>query len=234
MQEIAVSSFQELHEQIQEYRDEKVDFVYRGVTDAEKHKLIPKIGRPELALKGKMSYEERLLFRKFKERAIANLAFFPRNDWEWLALAQHHGLPTRLLDWTMNPLVASYFAVEKEHDGDSAIYVLQNRKLITIDVIEEDKRYRSPFNFPPLVRRYQPADLTTRIVAQSGLFTIHPDPRHPYEPDSISRIEKIVIQKGLRRDLKKILYTYGIHRGTLFPDLDGLAQHLQWLRTGWH
>ena len=234
MKEITISSFQKLHEQIQEYRDEKVDFVYRGVTDAEKHKLTPKIGRPELDLKGKISYEERLLFRKFKERAIANLAFVPRNDWEWLALAQHHGLPTRLLDWTLNPLVAAYFAVEKEHEADSAIYVLHNRKLITIDVIEKNKDYRSPFNVPSPVRRYQPADLTVRIVAQSGLFTIHPDPQQPYEPDSISRIEKIVIKKEFRRDLKKILYTYGIHRGTLFPDLDGLAQHLQWLRTGSH
>jgi hypothetical protein len=79
------------------------------------------------------------------------------------------------------------------------------------------------------VGKFIPNHITPRITAQAGLFTVHPDPR---EPLALRDIDRWIIPNACREDLKRVLYKYGIHRATLFPDLDGLSRHIEWLKTG--
>ena len=102
--------------------------------------LKPSIGRcgglGEKPLRERDELEHNVL-EVFRNHLVTHVQHLPRNDWEVLAIAQHHGIPTRFVDWTENPLVALYFAVREaqKDDGsapkDSAVYVL----------ISDPKRY---------------------------------------------------------------------------------------------
>jgi FRG domain len=218
MADITIATFEALHDAIEKYNDLTV--VYRGVKSTA-YPLIPKIGRYKKLHSGERVREERMILRLFREQAFPYLAFNPGNEWEWLALAQHHGLPTRLLDWTRNPLVAAYFAVEAEHDDDSVIYAYDNRMRISTET-EGD-----PFT-TQTVGKFIPRHITRRITAQTGLFTVHPDPQKAM---SSRFVDRLLVKKRYRKALKHTLFRYGIHRGSLFPDLDGLCRHIEWMRT---
>jgi hypothetical protein len=217
MKEKIIKSFSDLHEIVQGYGKKTV--IYRGVKKLS-HELLPHVGRYDFS-KSDIQKEERTMLRLFKEQAIPHLPFWPSNEWEWLAISQEHGLPTRLLDWTRNPLIAAYFAVAKKHGGDSAIYAFHSSTFIDIG------KHPNPFEIGK-VQKFIPAHTSPRITAQVGVFTIHPDPTVPFDS---SNVERLIIKRESRKDLKWILYRYGIHRASLFPDLDGLASHVKWLRT---
>lgn len=218
MADANINSFSDLHEAIQNYNDNTM--IYRGVENPA-YELVPDIGRYEKFDASNIEKGERTILRLFKEQSLPYLTFRPQTEWEWMALARQHGLPTRLLDWTRNPLVAAYFAVEKQFDGDSLIYAYHNEKLI------KTGDYPDPFKREE-VGKFVPPHVTRRIAAQVAIFTIHPRPKEPLgSPD----IDRLVIKRHFRRKLKHILYRYGIHRASLFPDLDGLAAHIRWMRT---
>jgi len=221
MAKVTVGSFEKLHQRIQSYRSKTM--IYRGVKDTS-YELIPKIGRYDCFKKStlqEIETEERTMLRLFRERAWPLLGDAKVSDWELLALGQHHGLPTRLLDWTRNPLVAAFFAVEDENDGDSLIYAFHHTTFLLT------KEQPDPFA-RKTVGKFIPNHVTQRITAQAGLFTIHPNPKNPFESD---KLDRLIIPGNFRKSLKGILYRYGIQRATLFPDLEGLAKHIEWLRT---
>jgi type I restriction enzyme M protein len=186
--------------------------------------LIPKVGRVAHTAQSRARFEKSI-FDAFKRQAHPYLAQLPANEWEWLTIAQHHGLPTRLLDWTYNPLVALYFAVETNIDSDGAVHALYAPKRLPDSKIEKV----SPLEIDG-VYKFIPVHVTERLVTQEGLFTIHPRVEVPLQCVLRTdwKIEKLIIPSGLKETLRYTLYRQGIHRVSLFPDLDGLASHLQW------
>lgn len=219
MKEVKINNFTEFHEVIDKYDARTV--IYRGMKSVD-FPLIPKIGRvvpPDSV--GSREKNEHEILRLFKERAFQYLDFTPATDWDWLAIGQQYGLPTRLLDWTDNPLVACFFAVDESSDNDSVIYAYDNDSYISVE------KYPDPFKYKQ-VGKFVPKHLIRRITTQGGLFTIHPNPFEPFESKDM---DKIIIPNEIRTGLKKTLNKYGVDKFSLFPSLDGLAAHIEWRQS---
>jgi FRG domain len=175
------------------------------------------------------------------------------NDWEVLIAAQHHGLPTRLLDWTYSPMVAAHFAtVEGEADADRAVwrldwkavhrfFQLPARALLIQDlegVFGQDRSFTPWTLFGAKTRERQfacmiePPSLDARITTQAATFTLCSDNRQPFD----SFLEAIGLRSALTRfvipaqDVSRLrdqLDMVSVDERRLFPDLDGLANYLR-------
>jgi len=197
-------------------------WVFRGHSDAS-FKLTPSVGRAIHTSRSRSKYEESL-FDIFSREARGYLPDLPDDKWERLALAQHHGLPTRLLDWTYNPLVALYFAVAAHQGVDGRVYALR-----AITKASEAVRGPSPFSITVPVK-YYPCIVTARIRAQEGLFIACVELERPLDENLRSgwEISCHLIPSERKEAILYELFRLGIHASSLFPDVDGLAARLKW------
>jgi hypothetical protein len=192
-------------------------YKFRGQSDSS-WPLIPKAGRPSFA-----RHNDKEIFKQWKRRGLSYLENSSFTDSELLTIAQHTGLPTRLLDWSFNPLVAAYFACQENHDKDGAIFAYKSG-LISI------QDYPDPFSFKTgSIYMLQPNSSHSRLVSQHGYFTLHTEPTIEIEQDELNvNLDKIIIPRNLKKEFIFRLNQMGFNHMTIFPDLEGLSKHLCW------
>jgi hypothetical protein len=168
-----------------------------------------------------------------------NLLSDPRDSWATIFAMQHHGLPTRLLDWTETLGVALYFAL-REGEGDAAVWILNpfqlNRASIRkaelfhpheLEGTYEDYFILNTVACPGRVVALTPLRHNPRVSQQRAGFTLHNDLDTPLDELDLGVLQKVVIPSEARAGGLEFLRMAGISEFTLFPDLDGLAREIR-------
>jgi hypothetical protein len=221
IQQATISSWTELAALIESHSDGA--WLFRG-EDAEGNLLRPAAGRVgrERGAARKKPYNEKHeieALRLFKREVKPHLVHQPETELEWLAVAQHHGMATRLLDWTESLLVAAYFAVvDAGVRSAGVIYGVKNLPTVT------DAQAKKPFKIEE-VRLYRPPHITSRIPAQRSVFTIHSNPVEEFRSPSL---QKWLVDRTACGRIKHILNSCAINESSLFPGIDGLSRYIRW------
>jgi hypothetical protein len=225
-------------------------FVYRGMTNAS-WGLETSLSR----LGGSYQSLERAMFRNFRKYAHRDAA--PGESfWHWLVLAQHHRLPTRLLDWTFSPLVGAHFATDDLNDFavDGAVWKVdfiraqeslprgltalrRGHVVFTTDMLdryaasmEEFDRKLARSKEPALVF-LEPPSLDDRIVNQAAFLSVTA-PAGASAEDCLRRLPgdaclKVVIPASVKLEIRDKLDMLNITERMIYPGLDGLSMWLK-------
>lgn len=204
---------------------------------------------PSLARKRGKNWlgRESLLEKRFRQNALALLTPQTREPWDWQLLMQHYGVPTRLLDWTENPMAALYFAIVGR-DGkvrgsiDGCVWCLNP---VALNRASGDPSLAVSIpclGIDALLNQYLPANVAKagnslgpvavlaqrafpRLVAQSGVFTLIHNDRTPLEKlDGGKYAFAIRVPGRSKKTLRSQLKTLGVTRLTLFPELESVAE----------
>jgi len=250
-----VSSWTELLDELyreswdEEIRRHRSPFVYRGMANAN-NELRTSLTR--LAQGTDVARLEGHLLRNFRKYARSDSAA-GNSIWNWLALAAHHGLPTRLLDWTYSPFVALHFATSdlSQYHRDAVVWCVDhgetNRRLpkqlrkvldeegssvFSVDMLNavaQSLQELEALSDESFIVFLEPPSLDDRIVTQFALFSLISDASEPMdtwleEHSDVSR--RVIVPAGMKWEVRDKLDQAGITERMLFPGLDGLSAWL--------
>lgn len=253
MNEITVSSWNELQTELfAESWNEKLGrfrsrYAFRGLSDSN-YKLESRLARHGRDFR---KLEKHLLrnFKKYAHRSVVE----KDSIWNWLSVAQHYGLPTRLLDWTYSPFVAMHFATADidAFNVDGVIWAVNyvkthnilpeklSRKLeeeganvFTVEMLFESIKSLTELedlSSDPFILFFEPPSIDDRIVNQFAFFSMSSDSRvvlNSWLEDKMDFWRKIVIPAELKWEIRDKLDQANITERVLFPGLDGLTKWL--------
>lgn len=233
--------------------DPKDPYWFRGVGE-EPYPLLPSLYRhPSVTVPDDLLKLEQQLVNRFCERSVPYQAQHLSSSWESVFLMQHYGIPTRLLDWTENPMVALFFALTTtKRDmvsgtviAPAAVWALSPRlwnerafshvtyKGGPLSVSDQLLKTYTPLSGdtpPALPAAIYGIHNSPRIVAQRGVFTIFGSRVSSMQdifaadPFSDRAMVKYVIPQGVADAILQKLYSTGFTEAVMFPGLDGLAK----------
>jgi len=254
MSEIRVSSWCELQESLFEgswdtsLRRFRSQYAFRGLSDSRYH-----LETTLMRLGGRFVERETGLLRNFRKYAHRDVVE-QDSIWHWMSLAQHHGLPTRLLDWTFSPFVAMHFAAAsmERFDIDGAIWAVHYGKahrlvpeplralldrersdIFTVEMfssILESLSDLARLSVKPFCLFFEPPSIDERIANQFALFSLMSDPESLLDEWIQSHPElwhKIIIPAELKWEIRDKLDQANVTERVLFPGMDGLSRWLK-------
>jgi hypothetical protein len=258
MNDIRVRTWNELHEQLYENSYQPIlgrfrsHFAFRGMPDRNWD-----LQTSLMRLGGDYAKLENHLLRNFRKYACRS-AVPDDSVWNWLAVGQHHGLPTRLLDWTYSPYVALHFVTEDLdlYDRDGIIWSVnfvqvnqlvpellrgilheEGSKVFTVEMLSRAARTLREFENldpRPFAVFFEPPSLDERIVNQFAHFSMMSTAAARLDHwlgQHPGLVRRIIVPRELKWEARDKLDQANITERVLFPGLDGLSRVLKRIYT---
>ena len=217
MKQIDIYSVCSFIDKVMSDTEDGIDMIYRGHSSCS-YALKTSVGR----IDGYTKDMEMNLFTEFKKRYRPYAKECPKTDLELLFMAQHYGVPTRLLDWTFNPLIALYFASAPKNDNDGKVYSIKLKTSYNVEQLDDVSMSIQKILGLKHCKYVIPYYTDTRYFNQKSIFLLSNHPNWKF--DFADKETVYIIKNEAKPQIRKELAMLGIDESFVFPTLDSVGK----------